>query len=265
MVRMEDLDRVTANPAHEQAQLRDLTALGLDWDGEVVRQSQRFHLYEAAIDDLQQRGLCYPCFCSRREIREAARAPHGVPSEGAYPGTCARLSTAERSELARSGRPSALRLHASGAVVTVHDRLAGELSAVVDDVVVRRNDGVPAYNLAVVVDDAAQRITEVVRGDDLLATTPRQVHLQRLLGLPTPAYMHVPLVVGADGLRLAKRHGAVTLAALAARGVTAQEVVAILARSLGWGEVGTPCSPQELVASFDPDRLPRAPWTWTSP
>jgi glutamyl-tRNA synthetase len=208
-VRMEDLDRVTSSVAHEAAQLGDLAAVGVDWDGEVVRQSERFARYDAAVDDLTDRGLTYECFCTRREIRDAASAPHGP--ELRYPGTCRDLSAADRAARRRE-RPAAVRLRAPGDPIRVVDLLAGEHTGVPDDVVLRRNDGVPAYNLAVVVDDAAQEVDVVVRGDDLLASTPRQVLLQRLLAFPTPRYAHVPLVVGADGERLAKRHGAVTLA-----------------------------------------------------
>lgn len=142
----------------------------------------------------------------------------------------------------------------------MHDRLVGSYTAVVDDVVLRRNDGVPAYNLAVVVDDAAQGITEVVRGDDLLSSTPRQVYLQQLLGLPQPSYLHVPLVLGDDGSRLAKRHGAVTLAALEERGVTVSDVVSAMAVSLGLAETGERVTADQLVERFSVDRLTREPW-----
>ena len=225
VVRMEDLDRVTSSPAHEARQLADLAAIGLDWDGDVVRQSERFDRYHDAIATLTAAGLTYECFCTRREIREAASAPHGAAPDGAYPGTCRDLTEAERSRRRRR-RPAALRLRADGETVAVDDLLAGPFTGAVDDVVLRRNDGVPAYNLAVVVDDAAQGVTAVVRGDDLLDSTPRQVHLQRLLGLARPRYAHVPLVVGPDGQRLAKRDGAVTLAELAAEGVDAEAVAA---------------------------------------
>lgn len=261
LVRMEDLDRVTASTAHEAGQLADLAALGLDWDGPVVRQSERFDRYEDAIATLAAAGRTYPCTCTRREIHEAARAPHGDAPEGVYPGTCRTLDAATRR--AREGRPAALRLRADAAVVTVHDRLHGEVTAVVDDLVLRRNDGVPAYNLAVVVDDAAQGVGEVVRGDDLLSSTPRQIHLARLLGLPVPAYAHVPLVLGPTGARLAKRDGAVTLAALAERGIGPAEVRSRLAASVGLAEPGEDVAPAVLAARLDPDALPRRPWVWT--
>src|SRR4051812_13262713 len=199
LVRVEDLDQGRSRPHFEQAQLDDLAAIGLDWDGEIVRQSERHALYEQAIARLDADGLLYPCFCTRAEIREASSAPHGPLPEGAYPGTCRALTAAQRAERERSGRPPALRVDAGSARIEVTDRVVGTYAGVVDDFVVRRNDGAAAYNLAVVVDDAAQGIGEVVRGADLLDTTPRQVLLARALGVPEPAYAHVPLVLGPDG------------------------------------------------------------------
>jgi glutamyl-tRNA synthetase len=268
IVRMEDLDVVTASPAHEASQLRDLAALGLDWDGPVVRQSERFDSYHEAIARLTVAGLTYECWCSRREIREASAAPHGPDPrtgtgdapDGAYPGTCRKLSAAELRERRGSARSPALRLRAAADRVVVVDRIAGRFTGVVDDVVLRRNDGVPAYNLAVVVDDAAQGVEEVVRGDDLLSSTPRQVHLARLLGLAVPAHAHVALVLAPDGRRLAKRHGSVTLADRAARGQSAHQVRSWLAASLGLAEPGEPVAPAELVARYDHHRLRREPW-----
>lgn len=226
LVRFEDLDRVTSSPEIAAGQLADLAAIGVVPDEPPVFQSDRFDLYDRAIDGLIAAGLTYPCFCTRREIREAAQAPHG--GQVAYPGTCRALSPRERARRALE-RPGAVRLNTeaaglAGAEIAFSDTLAGTVSGPVDDVVLRRNDGVPAYNVAVVVDDAAQGVTEVVRGDDLLEVTPTQVALQRLLGLPTPAYVHVPLVYGEDGERLAKRHGAVTLSDLAALGTGPDEV-----------------------------------------
>lgn len=254
LVRMEDLDRVTSSDEHAARQLAELAAIGIDWDGPVVRQSERFDRYEAAITELEARGLTYECFCSRREIREAAQAPHGP--ELTYPGTCRELTAAQRAARRRE-RPAALRLRAPAEPIAIDDRLAGRYAAVPDDVVLRRNDGVPAYNLAVVVDDAAQGVTQVVRGDDLLASTPRQVLLQRLLGLPTPEYVHVPLVVGADGERLAKRHGAVTLEDLTEPpdGVPVERVVGALAASLGLVAVPTAATAADLLAGFELARV----------
>jgi glutamyl-tRNA synthetase len=261
IVRMEDLDRATSSPEHEARQLDDLAALGIDWDVPVVHQSERFDLYRAAIARLRDAGLVYTCYCTRREIRaeidEAPRAPHGHLPDGAYPGTCRDLSDDERSAREQAGRRPALRLRTNGEVVELVDGIAGSFAGALDDVVLARADGVPAYNLAVVVDDAEQGVTQVVRGDDLLSSTPRQVHLQRLLGLPQPEYLHVPLVLGEDEQRLAKRHGAVTLADLAAVGWSAGEVLGVLAVSLGLAGSGESVTIDRLVDRFDPDRLPR--------
>ncbi|WP_205697967.1 tRNA glutamyl-Q(34) synthetase GluQRS [Conexibacter sp. SYSU D00693] len=252
LVRVEDLDRGRSRPEHEARQLADLAAIGLDWDGDVVRQSERAGLYDDALARLEGAGLLYPCWCTRAEIREAAGAPHGDLPEGAYPGTCLRLTGAERAAREAAGRPPALRVRAGSERVAFRDRLHGDQDGVVDDFVVRRNDGAIAYNLAVVVDDGAQGVGEVVRGDDLLSSTPRQLWLARELGLAQPAHAHVPLVLGEDGARLAKRHGAVTLADRAALGEDPAAVRARLAHSVGLADEGEQPSPEELVARFDP-------------
>ena len=254
LVRMEDLDQGRVQTGVADGQLRDLRAIGLDWDGEVVFQSNRHHAYEAALADLVVRGHVYECFCTRAEIRAAASAPHGPLPEGAYPGTCLRLTEAERRRKRAGGRPPALRVRAGGARIAFTDRIHGPQEGVVDDFVVRRNDGAPAYNLAVIVDDAWQAIGEVVRGDDLLDTTPRQLFLAGLLGLPAPAYAHVPLVLGPDGARLAKRHGAVTLDDL-----DPAAAVRWMAATIGLPGAATAA---ELLAAFDPAALPRAPTRW---
>ncbi len=258
-LRIEDLDPSSRRPEVAEGQLRDLERLGLDWDGPVVRQSEHLDRMHEAVARLDAAGLVYPCFCTRREIAEAARAPHGPAPEGAYPGTCRQLSAAERGARRREGRPAALRLRSGVESYTVVDRRHGPVTAAVDDLVLRRNDGVPAYNLAVVVDDAAQGVEEVVRGDDLLLSTPRQAYLADLLGLPPLAYAHIPLVLGPDGQRLAKRDGAVTLSDRLALGQSTGEVVALLATSIGL--VGRP-TPDGLLAGFDPERLARGPWVF---
>jgi glutamyl-tRNA synthetase len=259
-VRMEDLDtgRVRAGAAEEQ--LADLQALGLDWDGPVEHQSERTALYARALERLEADGHVYPCFCTRAEIRAAASAPHGPLPEGAYPGTCRGLDAGERARRAAEGRPAALRFRAaSEETVTVQDRLLGEVSGRVDDFVLRRGDGAFAYNLAVVVDDAEQGIGEVVRGADLLESTPRQVALARTLGLPVPAYAHVPLVLGPDGARLAKRHGAVTRRAV---GASPPVVLSAVAASVGLAAPGEPVTPAGLVDRFTPEAVPKGPTTW---
>ena len=263
LMRVEDLDQRVADREYEASQLADLADLGLDWDGEVLRQSDRFHLYHEAIDQLTRAGLTYECTCTRREIREAASAQHGEAPEGAYPGTCLRLTERERAERAADGRPAAIRLHAQVSELELVDRLHGPYRGLVDDVVLRRNDGTPAYNLAVVVDDADQGITEVVRGDDLLPSTPRQLHLADLLGLPRPTHVHVPLVLGDDGERMAKRHGAVTLTDRKDLGETPAQVLSLLAASLNLAEPGEPVTAAALVDRFDPTLLPRGPWVVT--
>lgn len=263
LVRMDDLDPVTASAEHAARQLAALAALGITHDGTVVHQSERFGLYREAIARLDAQGLVYPCFCTRREIREAAAAPHGVAlPEGAYPGTCRSLTDAQRRVHERDGRPSALRLRTEGEVVAFDDVVHGRFEGAVDDVVLQRNDGVPAYNLATVVDDHLQGITEVVRGDDLLSSTPRQIHLQRLLGFEQPVHAHVPLVLGPDGERLAKRHGAVTLADMAARGVDASAVLALLGASLGLCDAHDTVTAADLVGRFRWNGVPRTPFTF---
>lgn len=264
LVRMEDLDRATASEGHELDQLADLAALGLHPDGPVVRQSERFDRYEAAIDTLRAQGRVYECFCTRREIREAAHAPHGELPDGAYPGTCRDLSTEQVTRLRNEGRRPALRLRTDGERFHIDDLVAGGYEGGVDDVVLRRNDGVPAYNLAVVVDDALQGVTHVVRGDDLLSSTPRQRLLQQLLGLPEPTYAHVPLVLAPDGSRLAKRHGAVTLGDLAARGVSPSRVLARLGASLDLCATDDVVTADQLVDRFAIERVPTAPWSWSA-
>ncbi|HEX5146771.1 MAG TPA: tRNA glutamyl-Q(34) synthetase GluQRS [Conexibacter sp.] len=261
-VRVEDLDPGRSRREHEAGQLADLAALGLDHDGPVVRQSERRARHREALKALRATGRTYPCWCTRAEIREAASAAHGPLPEGAYPGTCRELTAAQRAQRERDGRPPALRLDARGARVAFADRLHGAVEGVVDDFVLWRGDDTPAYNLAVVVDDADQGIGEVVRGDDLLETTPRQLLLQRLLGVAQPAYAHVPLVLGPDGARLAKRHGAVTLADRAAHGETAADALAWMAASLGLAAPGERVTPALLLERFDPAALPRAPTGW---
>lgn len=256
LLRVEDLDR--ARSGAEAGQLRDLQAVGVTWDGDVVRQTARGPLYAGAISRLEAAGLTYECFCTRREIQEAPSAPHAP--QGAYPGTCRNLDTAEL-EFKRSTRPAAIRLRADTAEYTVRDLLHGRFTGVVDDFVLRRNDGVTAYNLAVVVDDAEQGIDQVVRGDDLLPSTPRQAYLASLLGIPSPEYAHVPLVVNSDGARLAKRDGAVTLRDLADAGSPPAAVRDRLLESLG-----LPAGPLgNALAAFAPDALPREPWVWGGP
>jgi glutamyl-tRNA synthetase len=185
-----------------------------------------------------------------------------VPAaDRAYPGTCRDLTPHEIAARRSTGRPSALRLRAQVGSWTVHDVLAGEFTGAVDDFVLQRNDGVAAYNLAVVVDDAAQGVDQVVRGDDLLTSAPRQAYLASLLGLSPAVYAHVPLALNSKGQRLAKRDGAVTLPDLAAQGAEPSAVLAMLAASLDLASLEEMVSPQRLLDRFDPAHLPRRPWT----
>lgn len=264
LVRVEDLDRANSSIENETRQLADLERIGLTFPRPTLRQSERFPVYDSIVDDLTSRGLTYRCFCSRREIREAINAPHGRNPDGAYPGTCRDLSRRDIDDRIAQGRPAAIRLRTEGEEYSFDDLIRGKIVGTVDDFVLRRNDGVPAYNLAVVVDDAEQGITQVVRGDDLTSSTPRHLHLQRLLDVSTPRYAHVPLVVGDDGERLAKRHGSVTLDALAAEGCPVDGVVAELLESLG-----LPGNLDEARSTFRWSALTTEPWTiperWQTP
>ena len=251
LMRVEDLDdRTHADIADRQ--LADLAALGLRWDGPATRQTDHQERYRAVVDALTDRGLLYECYCTRRDIAAAPRAPHAP--EGAYPGTCRDLTDKQRDiRRQESGRAPALRLRTDTARHTVHDVLHGDYTGLVDDFVVRRGDGVPAYNLAVVVDDAAAGVDQVVRGDDLLSSSPRQAYLGQLLGHPQPTYAHVPLVLNSAGARLAKRDGAVTLTEIGAGAALSQ-----IAQSLGY----TSKTVDGMLAEFEPARLPRTPWVY---
>ncbi|HEY6685394.1 MAG TPA: tRNA glutamyl-Q(34) synthetase GluQRS [Propionibacteriaceae bacterium] len=255
LLRIEDLDAARVRPGVAEQQLADLAALGVTFDGEPLVQSQRLGIYREALISLADRT--YECFCSRREIAEAASAPHGTPAR--YPGTCRNLTEAERERRGQT-RPPALRLRADGARQTIRDVLRGEITAEVDDVVLLRNDGVPAYNLAVVIDDGFSGIDQVVRGVDLLPVAATQAYLARLLGQQPPIYAHVPLALNAQGQRLAKRDGAVTLAALATEGMGADAVLALIAESLHLAAPDERITLGVMLDRFDPDRLPRTPW-----
>jgi len=256
VLRVEDLDPQRSRAEHEREQLADLRWLGLDWDeGPDVggghgpyRQSERGAVYEEALARLE----VFECTCSRRELREATLAPHG--REPVYPGTC-------REGAAHPGRPRAVRWRVPAGIVVVDDAVQGEqhedVAAEVGEFVLRRSDGAWAYQLAVVVDDAAMGITHVLRGADLLHSTARQVLLQRTLSLSTPQYAHVPLVLGPDGEKLSKRHGAPELAELRLGGADPERVVAALARSVGLvGATVARVEARALVGDFEVGRLP---------
>jgi glutamyl-tRNA synthetase len=251
LMRVEDLDYRSSTDVAAR-QLADLAAIGVTWDEPAEYQSGHRARYDAVIERLATDGLVYECYCTRRDIAAAPRAPHAP--QGAYPGTCRDLTDAQRAaRRTETGRPPALRLRTDATTCTVTDVLHGDYTGVVDDFVVRRGDGVPAYNLAVVVDDAAAGIDQVVRGDDLLTSSPRQAYLAGLLGHRAPVYAHVPLVLNADGARLAKRDGAVTLAEIGVPAALRQ-----IADSLGY----TAADAGGMLAEFDPARLPTEPWIY---
>jgi glutamyl-tRNA synthetase len=251
LIRVEDLDDRTFDDVADR-QLRDLATLGVTADEPPEYQTAHTARYDAVIDALTARGLTYECYCSRKDILAAPRAPHAP--EGAYPGTCRDLTGAERERRRAGGRPPALRLRSDVHEFTVTDMLHGAYTGVVDDLVLRRGDGVPAYNLAVVVDDAAQGVDQVVRGDDLLPSSPRQAYLATLLGYPIPEYAHVALVLNDEGKRLAKRDGAVTVSEIGV-GPALQQIGA----SLGYRAQTL----TGMLTEFDPGRLPRAPWIYS--
>ncbi len=253
-LRIEDLDRDRCRPEWEAPLRDDLAWLGLDWDREQQRQSERGAVYDEALARLDAAGAIYECFCTRAEVR-AASAPHGP--EPIYPGTCRDLTTAERDVRRAAGRRAALRLRVEPEVVAFDDLVHGRVEqdvAAGGDCIVRRADGLHAYQLAVVVDDGAIDVSHVLRGDDLLSSTPRQMLLQRLLGLPTPVYAHVPLMRAPTGERLAKRHGSETLQSQRDAGASPEEVVGDLAASLGIAEAGERMTASELIPRFT---LPR--------
>ena len=260
LMRIEDLDtaRVVAAGDAAERQLSDLSALGLRWDGEPLWQSDRRAAYSNAINMLGERT--YECFCTRREIAEASSAPHD--GHRPYPGTCATLNS-EQVARRRSERPGAIRVRSEGASYTATDIHAGEVNEVVDDFVLVRGDGTPAYNLAVVVDDIFQGVTRITRGADLLSSAPRQAWLTEQLGGTPVEYAHIGLVTNSDGDRLAKRDCAVTMADLAPQGRRPGYVLALLTESLGLG----PCrTTNEALNAMPADGLPGsefwAPAVW---
>jgi glutamyl-tRNA synthetase len=265
LLRIEDIDspRVKAGAA-EQA-MDDLRWLGLDWDGEPVVQTRRLPLYEAALERLKQNEAVYPCTCSRGDIERAASAPHLEHEGPNYPGVCAGRSVADAVALAE--RSFAWRVRTPNEASRYDDSFRGSttlnLHELGGDFVVWKSAGTPAYQLAVVVDDADQKVTEVLRGDDLVPSTPRQLLLYRLLDLPAPNFLHVPLVVGPDGRRLAKRHGDTRLSALRAAGVPADALLGLLAWSCGWLDRVEPIRAVDLLPRFRLDTLPRAPFMLT--
>ncbi len=263
LVRIEDIDTGRSRPGFAAQALEDLTALGLQSDERVVYQSQRHELYQAALEQLVQNGLVYECYCSRADIAAAASAPHGKP--GIYPGICRNLSDSERAEkraaLAAQGRKPALRLRApQGMEYTVHDSLLGPLTGLLHDFVLRRTDGDWAYQLVVVVDDMNQGVNQIVRGADLASSAPAQAWLTETLGGRPAIYAHVPLVMNAQGQRLAKRDKSVTRSELNALGWSDQQILLRVLETLGWSTAKTDAT--QLLTRSTREILKHAAVTW---
>ncbi len=260
ILRIEDID-VWRNKPYAQAQLlADLHWLGLDYDGEVLQQSKRVSQHIAALETLKQQELVYPCTCSRNDILFAASAPHLEHEGPTYPRTCFGRSSADAEQLKV---PYAWRFRAESSpsfLDQFHGPVSMDLNKAGGDFVVWRAANVPAYQLAVVVDDAEAGVTEVVRGDDLLSSTPRQLLLYKALGLTAPAFAHVPMVVGDNGQRLAKRHGDARLSSLAAAGVKPEALLGLLAWSCGWLEKPEQITARELIPIFRWNSVPHEPF-----
>ena len=263
VLRLEDLDPDRCRQEYCVQVMRDLEWLGLDWDGEPVYQSKRTEQYRQAFQSLEQQGVIYPCFCTRAE-RLAASAPHRSDGTAVYDGRCCHLTAAEREETMKTRRP-AWRVRTPEREIAFTDRLQGgyaeNLARDCGDFILRRSDGVYAYQLAVVVDDADMGVTQVVRGSDLLSSTPRQLWLQERLGLPHPTYGHLPLLLAPDGRRLAKRDRDLELGWLQAR-FTAPELVGRLALAARLIDRPQAITPRELIPLFSWERLPRGDFVW---
>ncbi len=262
VLRVDDLDSPRVKSGKEREALDDLRWLGLDWDEPEppLRQSERAEIYDGVADRLVAAGQAYLCVCTRREVEEAASAPHG-PTGPKYPGTCRErfASAAEATE--ETGRQPSLRFVVPPGTVTFTDQLQGPQSfdpaAESGDFPIRKANGTAAYQLATVIDDAATGIDLVIRGDDLLPSTARQILLQRALGLPEPATLHLPLVVGPDGRRLAKRHGDTRVSALRHAGWTSEALVGWLAATAGLAIEGERVAAADLIRRYDPALLTR--------
>jgi glutamyl-tRNA synthetase len=266
IMRMEDLDTPRVKPGADQLAFDDLAWLGIDWDTPPQYQLCDLSPYVAAIERLRYDGRAYACTCTRREIEAAQSAPHGDEHDMRYPGTCRDRSHAAAGD--GSETPYAWRVHAPQQPIVFIDQIHGpqsiDVNAQVGDFVIATKSRLPAYQLAVVVDDARQGVTDVVRGDDLLASTGRQLWLYQLLGLqPIPRYWHLPLVLGSDGRRLAKRHGDTRLASYREAGVTAQRAIGLLAFWSGVSDDRCPMTIEAFRDAFDLARLPREPITFT--
>lgn len=258
VLRVEDLDRERSKPGFIDEVQRDFERLGLTWDRGPYFQHDRDDAYRAALESLEDRGLLYPCYCTRADLH-AASAPHRG-EKPVYPGTCRSLDVAGRAEREAAGRRPATRLRVPNETVGFCDLVQGayaqDLARECGDFLVRRSDGAFAYQLAVVVDDAAQGVTSVVRGVDLLCSTPQQIYLQRLLGLPEPSYAHVPLIVAEANRRLSKRDRDAALDELLARFGTPEGVIGHIAGITGLAPSCDPATPEQLLAGFRLQALP---------
>jgi glutamyl-tRNA synthetase len=271
VLRIEDLDPDRSRPEYSQALMADLRWLGLDWDegpdigGSCApyMQSERSALYQEALGKLVQANLIYPCYCSRAELRASASAPHAGELEVPYSGCCRRISEGVLEKRKIQSRQAALRLKVNEETIAFYDEIFGlqqqSLARSCGDFVVRRSDGVFAYQLAVVVDDATMGISRVVRGADLLASTPRQIYLWNLLGYSSPTFLHVPLLIDNSGERLSKRHGALTIASLRRAGIKPEMIIGQLATWAGLIEKNERVSAKELICGFNPANLPQKP------
>lgn len=264
VLRIEDIDSPRVKAGAAEAACEDLRWLGLDWDDGPIVQTTRLPLYQAALEKLKAQELVYPCTCTRTDVERAASAPHLEHEGPIYPGTCAGRRVADADTLTG---PYSWRFRAGRETIAfddgLHGPLAQNLHEIGGDFVIWKSAGTPAYQLAVVVDDADQHVTEVIRGDDLIPSTPRQIVLYRALGLPPPRFTHVPMVVGPDGRRLAKRHGDTRLAALREAGVAAPSLVGLLAYSCGWLDAIEPIRCEDLLPRFQLAAIPRQPFVLT--
>jgi len=269
ILRVEDLDGPRIKRGAGEMLLRDLAWLGIDWDEGPIYQSSRLNLYKQALDRLLNSGEAYPCICTRKEVEMSASAPHAEDRAAVYPGTCRGRFASVEAASAHAGRMPAIRFRVPDQIVEFDDAFRGresfDVAQQLGDFVIAKGDGTPAYQLAVVVDDAAMGVTNVVRADDLIDSTPRQILLQRALGLSDriPQYMHLPLVTGTDGRRLAKRHGDTRLSSYREHGVNAQRVVALLARWCGI-DAGEHATARELMGRFELAALSHQPIIFTA-
>lgn len=262
-LRIDDIDTQRCKREFADNIIADLQWLGLDWDDEILWQSHRDDAYDAALNVLQSKGLVYPCFCSRKDIRGIASAPHLDQPVYFYPGNCAGMDTKRREELLASGRRHSFRFSCRSQSVTFCDILRGRQTFTCPeyggDFIIRRADGIWAYHLATAVDDAAQGVNLVLRGRDLLPSTPPQILLNEALNNPLPVYAHIPLLLNEKGERLAKRHHSLSLAAMRNAGISPESIIGFLA---ALAQCATPFSyhpmrPEELLGKLRLDDLPK--------